>query len=370
MSIIFEPMTINGMEVKNRIVRSATYEGMADEPGYPTERLIKMTEDLAKGEVGLVVPGFLYVSDDGKATPRQTSIASDDTVPRLKKLVDRVHAAGGKVCAQIVHAGRQSHPDLIGGLTPIGPSPVTFTPSKITPREMTIEDIKRVIDDFGEGARRAKEAGFDAVQLHSAHGYLISAFNSGYSNIRTDQYGGSLENRMRFALEVYGKVREKVGPDYPVMIKLNSADFTENGTTIDESKQIALRLAEEGIDAIEVSGGTMEGTKSPAWPKINSDTDEGYYLSYAETIKELVGDKSKVIAVGGFRSPGVIEQALEAGKADFVAICRPLIREPDLALKWKEGNLKRGDCISCNLCFAESGKEGGTCCGYLKKQQK
>ena len=124
------------------------------------------------------------------------------------------------------------------------------------------------------------------------------------------------------------------------------------------------------MDAIEVSGGTMEGTKSPAWPKINSEADEGYYLSNAEIIKELVSDRVKVIAVGGFRSPGVIEQALETGKADLAAICRPLIREPDLVKNWKEGNMKRTDCISCNLCFVESGKEGGTCCGYLKKQQE
>jgi 2,4-dienoyl-CoA reductase-like NADH-dependent reductase (Old Yellow Enzyme family) len=154
------------------------------------------------------------------------------------------------------------------------------------------------------------------------------------------------------------------------MIKISSADFTENGTTIDESKQIALRLAEEGMDAIEVSGGTMEGTKSPAWTKINSDADEGYYLSNPEIMKGIVGDKSKIIVVGGFRSPGVIEQAIESGKADFVAICRPFIREPDLVKKWKAGDMKRTDCISCNLCFAESGKEGGTSCGFLKKQQK
>ncbi len=212
MSIIFEPMNINSMEVKNRIVRSATYEGMADEIGLPTEPLMRMNEDLAIGEVGLVVPGFFYVSPDGRGAAGQASLAIDETVSAVKKMVDRVHAGGAKVCAQIVHCGRQSHSDLLNGQLPIGPSPVTFAPTGITPREMTVEDIHRVIDCFGEAARRAKEAGFDAVQIHSAHGYLLSAFNSGFSNRRTDEYGGSPENRMRMVLEAYRKVREAVGP--------------------------------------------------------------------------------------------------------------------------------------------------------------
>jgi 2,4-dienoyl-CoA reductase-like NADH-dependent reductase (Old Yellow Enzyme family) len=369
MSVIFEPMSINNMEVKNRIVRSATYEGMADEIGAPTESLMAMTENLARGEVGLVVPGFLYVSHDGKGGPLQTSIATDETVPVLKKLVDRVHQAGGKVCAQIVHCGRQTHPDIIGGETPIGPSPVTFAPTGITPREMTGEDIRRVINDFGEGARRVKEAGFDAVQIHSAHGYLLSAFNSGFTNRRTDEYGGSLENRMRMVVEVYRKVREVVGPDYPVMVKMNSEDYVEGGITIDESKYIALRLAEEGIDAIEMSGGIVEGSRRSAWTKINTEEEEGYYLSFAEEVKKLVGDKTKVIAVGGFKSPAVIEKALQEGKADFVALSRPLIREPDLVKKWKEGDMKRADCISCNLCLSEVQTGGPTRCHPLEKER-
>lgn len=369
MSIIFEPMNINSMEVKNRIVRSATYEGMADERGYPTEALHKMNEDLAKGEVGLVVPGFLYVTSDGKGVPFQSSVDSDDTLPGLKEMVDRVHAAGAKVCAQIVHCGRQSNPDYIGGRTPLGPSPVTFGPTGITPREMTNEDINLVIEGFGEGARRVKEAGFDAVQIHSAHGYLLSAFNSGYTNRRTDEYGGSPQNRMRMILEVYGKVREEVGPDYPVLVKMNSEDYIEGGITISESRNIAFRLAEEGIDAIEMSGGMVEGSKRSAWTQINSEEDEGYYLGFAEEVKKQVGDKTKVIAVGGFKSPGVVEQALEEGKADFVALCRPLIREPDLVKKWKEGDQKKADCISCNLCLTEVQTGGRTRCHPLEKEQ-
>ncbi len=369
MSIIFEPMNINSMEVKNRIVRSATYEGMADEIGLPTEPLMRMNEDLAMGEVGLVVPGFFYVSPDGRGAAGQASLAIDETVSAVKKMVDRVHAGGAKVCAQIVHCGRQSHPDLLNGQLPIGPSLVTFAPTGITPREMTVEDIHRVIDCFGEAARRAKEAGFDAVQIHSAHGYLLSAFNSGFSNRRTDEYGGSPENRMRMVLEAYRKVREAVGPDYPVMIKMNSADYIDGGITIDESKLIALRLAEEGIDAIEMSGGIVEGSKRSAWTGIKTEEDEGYYLPYAEEVKKLVGDRAKVIAVGGFKSPAVVERVLEEGKADFVALSRPLIREPDLVKRWKEGDTKRADCISCNMCLSEVATGGQTRCHPLEKEQ-
>lgn len=369
MSIIFQPLNIGSMQVKNRIVRSATYEGMADEIGAPTEPLMKMTEDLAKGEVGLVVPGFFYVSPEGKGTPHHSSIATDETMPSIKKMVDRVHGAGSKVCAQIVHCGRQTNPDWIGGQTPLGPSPVTFAPTGITPRQMTLEDIHRVIDAFGQAALRAKKIGFDAVQLHSTHGYLLSAFNSGYTNRRTDEYGGSPEKRMRMVLEVYRKVRETVGRDYPVMIKLNSADYIEGGVTIDESKIIALRLAEEGMDAIEMSGGIVEGSKRSAWTGIKTEEEEAYYLPYAEEVKRLVGDRAKVIAVGGFKSPRVVERVLEEGRADFVALSRPLIREPFLIKSWKEGDMKRADCISCNLCLSEVMTGGRTRCHPLEKER-
>ena len=222
------------------------------------------------------------------------------------------------------------------------------------PEELTPEQIDDIIEAFGKAAKRAKNYGFDAVQLHGAHGYLINQFLSPLANQRNDKYGGSFENRSLFLMEVYRKVRNAVGEEYPILIKLNGSDFLNGGLTLDDSIHAAKLLDEEGIDAIEVSGGTgASGKENPVRTKIDMPEKEGYNLVLAESIKKSV--KCPVIAVGGFRTMNVIEKAITSGSTDCIAMSRPLIREPELPMRWQQGNTSAAHCISCNGCFQQDG---------------
>ncbi len=352
MSILFEPRNIGKMEVKNRFVRSATAEGASDEAGRITDRIFHIYGDLAEGGVGLIITGHAYVLPDGRCTPDQIGIYSHDLVPGLRKLASEVHSGSPdcRIAVQITHAGRQV---LRGSVSePVAPSAVIDTRTGVNPREITEAEIEDCIGAFTDAAERVKLAGFDAVQIHSAHGYLISSFNSPHTNVRTDKWGGSLENRMRFLMEIYRSIRRKVGDDYPVLVKLNAADFLDGGIEIDESAKIARALAQEGIDAIEVSGSMFESYtgKGAARTRIRKPEQEAYFLPYAEKIKEAVGDVP-VILVGGIRSVPVMEKIMVEGKADFISLCRPLIREPDLPNRIREGK-KKANCISCNGCMS------------------
>lgn len=351
MSILFESMNIGKMEVKNRFVRSATAEGAADETGLITDKLFDIYRGLAEGGVGLIITGHAYVQPNGRCTRDQMGIYKDGLVPRLKELAGEVHRTSPdcRIAVQITHAGRQV---VRGSVSePVAPSAVTDTSTCVTPREMTEAEIEECMNSFADAAERAKLAGFDAVQIHSAHGYLISSFNSPHTNLRTDKWGGNLENRMRFLMEIYRRIRAKVGNDYSVLVKLNAADFLDGGIEIDESVQIARALSEEGIDAIEISGSMFESYrgKGAARTRIRKPEQEAYFLPYAEEIKEAVGDVP-VILVGGIRSVPVMEKIVSE-KADFISLCRPLIREPDLPSKIKDGK-EKADCISCNGCMS------------------
>jgi 2,4-dienoyl-CoA reductase-like NADH-dependent reductase (Old Yellow Enzyme family) len=233
---------------------------------------------------------------------------------------------------------------------------------------MTREDIKEVVKAFGQAARRVKQSGFDAVQLHCAHGYLLCAFISPYANRRTDEYGGSVENRARMVLETYREVRKEVGGDYPVLVKMNAEDLLDGGLTIDQSAKIAGWLAEEGIDAIEISAGGSEGNTRSARTNIKTPEQEAYLLPYAREFKKHTGSVP-LILVGGMRSPEVVEKVLEEGCVDYVSICRPLIREPHLVKRWKEGNREKARCVSCNLCYSEVWS-GPTYCHVSEKEKQ
>jgi len=231
---------------------------------------------------------------------------------------------------------------------------------------MTREDISRVITAFGSGARRAKDWGFDAVQLHGAHGYLINQFLSPLSNQREDEYGGTIENRCRFLMEVYQAVRSAVGPDFPVMIKLNGSDNLAGGLTIKDAVYAAEALDRSGIDCIEVSGGTpASGNQSPARMKINTPEKEAYNLSLAQQFRAAV--KCPIMVVGGFRSLEVAEKTIQES-ADYISMARPFIREPGLAKRWQKGDRSPARCISCNSCFMPGVKEGGIYCVVEKKE--
>lgn len=368
MSAIFQPGKIGTLEIKNRIVRSATYEGMATARGEMTQELLNMSEELARGEVGLIITGFSYVLANGRGAPYMTAICDNDHVTGFQELANRVHQAGGKICAQLAHSGRKTSPEIIGGETPMGPSPIPYTDSHTTPREMTKDDIREVVGAFGHAARRVREAGFDAVQLHCAHGYLLSAFISPHSNNRTDEYGGTVENRARIVIEVYRSVRRMVGSKYPVLVKMNAEDLLEDGLTLDQSVRTARMLAVRGIDAIEISAGGADGSTRSARTDIDTPEKEAYLLAYAREFKKHVGSVP-LILVGGMRSPEVIEKVLEEGDAEFVSMCRPLIWEPHLIKRWKEGDRERAKCISCNQCYSEV-STGTTYCHVLNKEQE
>lgn len=295
-------------------------------------------------------------------------IHTDDFADDMKRLTATVHDDGGKICLQIVHAGGQTSA-ASAGRQPLAPSAVELEQYPEIPAEMTQQDIDEIIAAFAQAARRAKEYDFDAVQLHGAHGYLINQFLSPLTNRRQDDYGGSAEKRCHFLLEVYRAVRDTVGADYPIMVKLNGDDFLEGGLDAKDAVLAAKFLDQEGIDAIEVSGGTpASGDHNPIRVKIKTPEQEAYNLKLAQQIKEEV--TCPVMVVGGFRSIDVIEKALKEGSADYISLARPLIREPGLAKRWHDGNREPARCISCNGCFKPGLKGEGIYCVVEKKEQE
>jgi len=359
MSILFEPGTIAGLELKNRLVRSATAEKMCDQDGRPEQAMIDLYADLARGGVGLIVTGHAFVHESGKAHSTMTGVHRDDLIPSLQALSEVVHREGGGkrsgVVMQINHAGRQTSGETIGR-TPVAPSPVPQVKGGPRPQELTEAEVVELIAAFGRAAGRAKEAGFDGVQLHGAHGYLISQFCSPASNWRRDRWGGSSARRLRFLEEVAAAVRDEVGSDYPLLIKLGIQDFIRDGLTLDDGVEIVRHLADWGIDAVEISCG-IGGTSSRK--DILRPEDEAYFLPQARRAREATD--LPLILVGGMRSLEVIESILEEGTADFISMSRPLIREPDLPNQWREGRTEPAACISCNNCWPGPGEYGIAC---------
>jgi len=368
MNRLFEKTTINGLTLDNRFVRSATWEGMCDNNGRPTTKLASCYRALAAGGVGLIITGYAFVRPDGKQLPGKMGIHTDGFVAEMQTLTKTVHNEGGKICIQLVHAGGQTTAKT-AGRAPLAPSAVKVEQFPEEPQAMSKQDIDEIVAAFGNSARRAKEYGFDAVQLHAAHGYLINQFLSPLTNRRPDEYGGPLENRCRFLLEVYRAVRLAVGPDFPVLAKLNGSDNLEGGLDLRDAVHAARLLDMEKIDAIEVSGGTSaSGERVPVRTKIDRPAREAYNLSLAQEIKKAV--RCPVMAVGGFRSPEVIKKAVTENNIDYISMARPFIREPRLVSRWKEGDHYPATCISCNGCFKPGFKEGGIYCVVEKKEAK
>lgn len=346
--MLFEPFSFAKIELGNRIVRSATYEKRADVDGFVTEELIAFYEELARGGAGLIITGNALVHVTGRSVPQMLCIHNDFYIDKLRKLTDAVHRLGGIIGMQLVHGGRQCFPALLGGGQPIAPSEVYDPSIRVTPRAMTNEEIWEIIEAFGDAARRAMYAGFDGVQIHGAHGYLVSGFLSPHTNRRDDYWGGDEERRFHFLEEVCKAIRKEVGQGYPVMIKLNADDFIGGGLGPDESVRVAGKLEELGLCAIEVSGGMYESGLKTAQINIRSVEQEAYFRGFARQFKQGLG--IPVILVGGLRSRSLAEDILMSGDADLVSVSRPLIREPDLPDKFREGK-EKADCISCNGCM-------------------
>lgn len=368
MTNLFDTTIIKNMSLNNRIIRSATWEGMCEPSGQPTRKLADYYAALAKGGVGLIISGYTFVGVEGKQFPGKMGIHKDTFEPAYRELAKAVHDAGGAMAIQLVHAGGQANPEVSGHPT-VAPSAVKTIQYPTMPEEITSSQIHQIVAAFANGARRAKAWGIDGVQLHGAHGYLINQFLSPLTNRRKDDYGGSIENRCRFVLEVYQAVRKAVGEEFPVMIKLNATDNLEGGLTVKDALIAAGKLDAAGIDAIEVSSGTpASGAIGPAREKINAPEKEAYNLVLAGQIKEVTS--CPVISVGGFRSFQVAEKAVAESGMDYIAVSRPLIREPNLPNRWKQGDTTPATCISCNKCFVPGIKDGGIYCVMEKKEQR
>ncbi len=361
---VFDPITINGMRCKNRFVRSATAEGMAAPDGSVTPGLEAAMTALAVGEVGLIISGHAYVEKRGQAGVGQMGVHRPEMKAGVARLARAVHAHGGRFVVQLAHAGCRANPAL-SGEPAVGPTAMVPDPDGKGPacQSVTAEDLARIEASFGAAAALCRDAGADGVQLHAAHGYGLSQFLSPRTNARLGAYGGTLANRARLLLETVGSIRTLVGRDFPVLVKLNSEDFLDGGMTAAESRQIVAWLEDAGVDAVELSGGTLDsGRFSPVRPgRFAIPEGEAWYREAARALKAQ-GVGIPVILVGGVRSLETAGELVESGAADMVALSRPLIREPGLVRRWLSGDHAPSACVSDNLCFVPLRKGEGVSC--------
>jgi len=392
--MVFENTIVSGITLKNRIIRSATHDGTADENGAPTERLIQKYEYMAKNEVGCIITGYAGVSEKGMSSyPNMLKIHKDELTERYKPLTQAVHKYGTPIIMQIAHCGRQTSSKVIG-IKKVAPTAKRhlFYPDKA--QQADDKEIYSIIDDFVNAAVRAKKAGFDGVQLHMGHGYLLHDFISPYGNTRTDKWGGSIENRYRIIDLIIRGIKEKAD-GFPVWIKMSAEDNRKNGMRVEQAVEIAKLLEKSGCDCIEVSCGTVEdgmntmrSKRMPmeavfkyrepcaSFPKPIKSVSlicanlvnpllkqpsplENFNVSNAQKIKNVVN--IPIIVVGGIHRLSDMESIIESGKADFVSMCRPFICEPDFARKLKEGKQTESKCIMCNYCGLVIEKENTRC---------
>ena len=354
MKTLFDETVLGGIRLKNRFIRAATWENMADDQGHLTARLMKLYEDLSKGGVGLIITGYARVMQDEQPRPGMMGIYDDAFVAEYQKLTEMVHQNECKIVMQIAYGG--SNTDYNVAERQIwGPSAIAHQVYGTVPKEMTKANIKSLIHHFADAAERAKASGFDGIEYHASHAYLLSQFLTPYYNRRKDAYGGALENRARIIYEIYEATRNRVGSNFPLIIKLHCSDFLEQGFTFEESKMVCLELAQMGIDAIEISGGNFFSTPdvSPVRTNLKSAEDESYFRQYAAEIAQLV--EVPIILVGGNKSVAVMAEILSDSAIEYFSLSRPLLSEPDLINKWKIDPHRRARCMSCNKCWDENG---------------
>jgi 2,4-dienoyl-CoA reductase-like NADH-dependent reductase (Old Yellow Enzyme family) len=347
---LFEPIQINKLEIKNRFMRSATWDGSADESGGVTENSIRIYKALGQGDIGLIVTGYAFVSNPlGQANPGQYGIYHDKLIPGWKRLVKSVHQTGkSKIAMQIVHAGINSRYLVQKGYTLVAVSKLKDL--RQPHRRMNQEDIEQILNDFSVAAVRVREAGFDAVQIHGAHGYLLSQFASPIYNHRTDQWGGSRQRRRQFHLEVIQRIRKAVGNDFPVMIKFGAQDDQEGGMSFSEGLETCRQMEGAGIDLIEISAGVGVGSAAMTKQELKKgEIDKVIFLENARAVKRAV--HVPVAVVSGIRSLEKAREIIIKKEADMVSLCRPFIREPQLISRWLSGDTRPAICLSCNLCF-------------------
>jgi 2,4-dienoyl-CoA reductase-like NADH-dependent reductase (Old Yellow Enzyme family) len=382
----FRKQILNGVEFKNAFIKTATYEGMYDD-GLPNHKLLEHHVNLAKGNVGLTSLSYGAVSADGRTFKDQMYIHSKSLL-KLAEIADKVHEAGGKISIQLTHCGYFSKNTEFK--RPLAPSVLFneygFLSGVIFSRAMDRKDMKRVSDDFADAALKLKNAGFDAVELHMGHGYLLSQFLSPWTNRRKDAYGGSIANRARFPLEVLKNVRDKAGNDFPVLVKLNLNDGFRGGFTLEDCKYVSAELEKEGCSAIVLSGGFTSRTPFylmrgdvPLKGMIKNGTSiaekatmamfgpliiksypftPNFFLGQAKEIRKVT--QMPLVYLGGVDSKEGIIEILDAG-FNFIAIGRPLIHDPDFLLKLEAGEIDKSKCTRCNECIVEMDRGGVRC---------
>ena len=340
---LFTPMKIGKIEIPNRLVVSPMVTDYCNQDGTATERYIAYHEAKAKGGWGLIITEDYAVDPSGKGFSCVAGLWNDSQIASHTELTKRIHQYKSKIFAQIYHCGRQTA-SAITGCQPLAPSPVPCPTMQELPKELPIDEIEKIVGQFGDTALRAKKAGFDGVEIHGAHGYLVSEFMSPYSNKRTDEYGGHLLNRMRFPLKIVADIRAKCGKDFGVGFRISCDEFVPGGRTIEDTKAMAVLLEDAGIDVLHVSAGVYASADKivPA-----SSTPHGWLAGYAEEVKKVV--RVPVITVGRINDPFVAESIIASGKADFVAMGRASLADPEFPKKAKAGLFDEiRPCIACN----------------------
>ena len=384
---LFKPINLRGVTIANRIVKSAMSEGSADPLGSPTKPLIRMYERWARGGVGLSITGMAHVRQ-GYGYAREIGLHADSLIPALRELTGASHRHGGKVFAQLCHAPPQIPRARAQQVGAFAPSAGFVLTNWLFHRAISDRELEQLVDEFGQAARRARAAGFDGVQLHAAHGYLLSRMLSPRHNRRHDRWGGSFDRRLALLEQVVHTVRAAVGEDFPLLVKLNAHDAISGGLDVDSSLRVARRLQECGVDGIELSAGigdvglgiypnrgdlplslakTWLGREVP-WLKPVSGLlgpiiaamakpvrfpGEAYFFELARRFADAL--TIPVICVGGIRSREVAERILQESRVAMVALARPLIRQPGLPRAWQRDREPRASCVSCNECFVRLG---------------
>ena len=377
MSILFESFKIGSITIPNRFVRSATIECVAADNGEITDDYLKIYSRLAKGGIGLIIPGNYFVHQNGRAHARIPLLDNDNIIKDLKKLTRIIHEGNAKTFAQLCHGGRLCEYKVINE-QPVAPSVVPVRIDGTVPRELSNNEIVEIIEAFGDAALRAKKANFDGVQIHAAHGFLINQFLSKRTNKRKDKWGGLLENRMNFLVQVYNNIRSKVGNDFPITMKINSDDYLKGGFNLEECIRVCKKMESLGLCAIEVSGGSKEAGVSTAKGEIPMDLamknrtlrqilssliymrqikkasryKDGFFLDNAAAIKKEL--TIPVIAVGGMREFTFMENAVLSNKTDLISMSRPFICQPNLIRLFKDNKADRSRCTNCNRCAIDT----------------
>ena len=360
LDILFQPIQIGTLELPNRVLMTTIKLGYGTPQGDVTDRHIAFYVRRAEGGVGLITTEPMYIHPNGRELPTQLGIHEDRLVEGLRRLVDAVHGAGGRIMAHINHAGRAANPKLVPEGERVSASDVFCPANGVMPRPLSLAEIPDYIGYFAEAARRVREAGFDAIEIPFSHGYLIHQFLSPHTNRRDDEYGGPLENRLRFGREVIAAVREEVGQGFPIVVRMNAKDYVDGGLDLEDAEALAPLLEQMGVNALSITSGTM--CESVPYCLYPIGTPKAHLLPMAARIRSQV---SIPIAVAGrIRTPDVAREALEQGQADWIGLGRPFLADPDWVRKTQAGDeVAILRCAACHQgCLAELRKGHGTSC--------